>query len=136
MVYWLSFIRKTTIANFIKNYLQKLYKIPVVVLDGDKIRNLLNSTRNYTPRNRIESVKFYIHLSKILLKSNLLLIVSANHALKEQRKAVSSALGKKYCEIWISTPLNVCKKRDVKGLYLKAKKGEIKNLIGYDFKIR
>lgn len=125
---------KTTLANFIQKEFQKKYKIPVIVLDGDKIRRLINSTKDYTFKKRIHTVNFYINLSKVLLKSKLLLVVSANHAFKQQRKIVSSSLGKKYCEIWISTPLSVCKKRDVKGLFSRAKKGKVTNLVGYDLK--
>ena len=64
--------------------------------------------------------------------TKVLVIVSANHAFKEQRKLARKTFKSKYSEIWISTPIEVCKKRDVKKLYTKAKRGKITNLIGHD----
>ena len=71
-------------------------------------------------------------MSKILLKTNCLIVVSANHAINYQRQLARKKLKKKYSEIWVNTSIKTCKKRDVKKLFYKAKKGIINNLIGHD----
>ena len=124
---------KSTIANLLKVKL-KSHNVPALVLDGDDIRKNYLPNLKYDKINRIRSVKFFISLSKLLMQMNVIVIVSANHASKEQRNLARQKIKKKYSEIWISSPLSVCKKRDVKNLYKKAKKNRIKNLIGHDIK--
>ena len=105
--------------------------MPVVNLDGDQIRNLFKN-KIYNKKTRLNSVNDYINLVKIVMMTKVLVIVSANHAFKEQRNLTRKTFKSKYSEIWISTPIEVCKKRDVKKLYTKAKRGKITNLIGHD----
>ena len=69
-----------------------------------------------------------------MMQIEVIIIVSGNHATKMQRKLAKQKVGKKYSEIWISCPLNICKKRDVKNLFKKAKQNNIKNLVGHDIK--
>ncbi len=121
---------KTTIAKLLIKKLDE-YNLPVVNLDGDQIRSLFKN-KIYGKKTRLNSVNDYINLVKIVMKTKNLVIVSANHAFKEQRKLARKTFKSKYSEIWISTPIEVCKKRDVKKLYAKAKSGKITNLIGHD----
>ena len=121
---------KTTIAKLLIKKLDE-YNLPVVNLDGDQIRNLFKN-KIYNKKTRLNSVNDYINLVKIVMMTKVLVIVSANHAFKEQRKLARKTFKSKYSEIWISTPIEVCKKRDVKKLYTKAKRGKITNLIGHD----
>lgn len=124
---------KSTIAKFLQLKL-KSSSIPAIILDGDYMRKYFLKDKNYTRYNRVKSVQYYIGLVKLLMQIKVIIIVAANHAFKEQRKLAKKILKKKYSEIWISTPLKICKKRDVKGLYQKAKKNKLKNLVGHDLK--
>jgi len=82
----------------------------------------------------MKSLKFAVSLVKFLMKINVIVIVSGNHATKEQRKIAREVIKKRYYEIWISSPLSVCKKRDVKNLFKNAKQKNINNLVGHDIK--
>ena len=84
--------------------------------------------------DRIKSLKFAISVVKFLMQINVIVIISGNHATKEQRKLARQKIKKKYSEIWISSPLSVCKKRDVKNLFKNAKQNNINNLVGHDIK--
>ena len=124
---------KSTIAKLFKLKL-KSYKIPVLILDGDELRTNFFHRSEYNKLDRIKSTRFALSLVKFMMQINVIIIVSGNHATKEQRRLAKQEIKKKYSEIWISCPLNVCKKRDVKNLYKKAKQNNIKNLVGYDIK--
>lgn len=124
---------KSTLAKLLKSKL-KSHNIPVLILDGDEVRKKYLNGLRYNRSDRIKSVELYISLVKFLMQINVIVIVSANHALKEQRDLAKKKIKKKYSEIWISTPLSVCKNRDVKNLYKKAKEKKIKNLVGHDIK--
>ena len=123
---------KTTIAKLLLKKLNSL-KVPAVNFDGDEIRDLL-SQKKFDKNSRLNSVKSYIKLTKIIMNSKIIVIVSANHAFKQQRRMARDTFRTKYSEIWIDTPLEICKKRDVKNLFSKAKKGKLKNLVGSDLK--
>lgn len=124
---------KSTLAKLLK-YKLKSHNVPVLILDGDEVRKNYLIEFKYNKLDRIKSVKFYISLVKFLMQIDVLVIISANHAFKEQRMLARKKIKKKYSEIWVSTPLSVCKKRDVKNLYKEAKKEKIKNLVGHDIK--
>tara|TARA_B100000963_G_C22590429_1_gene655210 strand:+ start:273 stop:818 length:546 start_codon:yes stop_codon:yes gene_type:complete len=124
---------KSTLAKLLKQKL-KPHNLPVIILDGDEIRKKFLKTYKYNKSDRISSVNFYILLVKKLMEINILVVVAANHALNQQRHLARKSLKEKYSEIWISSSLKTCKKRDVKGLYKKAKKKKLINLIGQDLK--
>jgi adenylylsulfate kinase len=123
---------KSSISKFILKKLGK--KFPVILLDSDECNKFFYLKKNYDKIERNKSTFKYIKLTKILLRTNCLVIVSANHALNFQRSLARTQLKKKYSEIWINTSLKDCKIRDVKNLFYKAKKGTIKNLVGHDIK--
>lgn len=124
---------KSTIAKLLKSKL-KSYKIPVLILDGDEIRKNYFKGLKYNRLDRIKSLKFAISLVKFMMQIDVIMIVSGNHATKMQRKLARRKVGNKYSEVWISCPLTICKKRDVKNLFKKAKQNNIKNLVGHDIK--
>ena len=124
---------KTTIGKFLLKKLSNT-SLPVILIDADEFKNIFFDKRKYTKTERLNSTKKFVKLCKILLRTKILIIISANHAFNDQRNFVRKKLKKKYSEIWINTPLKDCKKRDVKKLYNKAKKGLIKNLVGHDLK--
>jgi len=123
---------KTSISKLVAKKLGK--KFPIIILDSDECNKFFFNKKNYTKLERKNSTLKYIKLCKILLRTNCLIIVSANHAINYQRRLARKKLNKKYTEIWINTSIGTCKKRDVKGLFHRAKIGKLNNLIGHDIK--
>ena len=123
---------KTTISKKIFSKLGK--HIPIIILDSDECNKIFYTEKKYSKYERNISTLKYIKLTKILLRAKCLVIISANHAFLAQRSLAREKLKNKYLEFWISTGIKECKKRDVKKLYLKAKNGNLKNLVGYDLK--
>ena len=123
---------KTTISrNF---FLQFSKQFPIILLDSDECNKFLFTKKGYSKEERNISTLKYIELTKVLLKTKCLIIISANHAFNSQRNLAKKKLKKKYSEVWVSTNLKECKKRDVKKLFFNAINGNLKNLIGYDLK--
>ena len=121
---------KTTVANEAKNYFES-FSIPTVILDGDIIRPIIANDIGYTPEGRLQSLHRYIQLVQVLIQSKIIVILAINNHCQEQRDIArkSHHVGA-FAEIWVDTPLEVCVQRDVKGLYNKANKGEIQDLVG------
>lgn len=124
---------KTTCAKKLKKKLDK-DNVPSVLIDGDEIRKLIFNNKNYDKKSRFQSSKKYLRLAKLILKTKLILIVSTNHHTQKQRKFIKSNLGRNYLEVWMKTPLIICKKRDTKKLYSRYKAKKIKNIVGCDLK--
>ena len=123
---------KTTISKKLFKILNKYF--PVIILDSDECNKFFYKKKNYTLEERKKSTLNFIRLTKILLRSKCIIIISANHAQNFQRNLARKKIKKKYKEIWVHSSTSQCKKRDVKKLFSKAKKGMVKNLIGYDLK--
>ena len=121
---------KTTISKRLFQMLNKCFS--VIVLDSDQCNKFFYKRKNYSLKERKNSTLNFVKLTKILLKSKSIIIISANHASNAQRYLARQKIKKKYTEIWINSSIAKCKKRDVKKLFYKAKKGIIKNLVGYD----
>jgi adenylylsulfate kinase-like enzyme len=123
---------KTTIS---KNFFLEFSKeFPTIILDSDECNKFFFSKRDYSKKERNISTLKYINLVKILLRTKCLIIISANHSFNSQRLLARKILKKNYSELWVSTNIQECKKRDVKKLFLKAKKNKLQNLIGHDLK--
>ena len=121
---------KTTIANHAKSYLES-FSLPVVVLDGDVVRPIIAGSIDFTPEGRLQSLYRYIQLTNVIVQTNLIVMVAVNNHCQEQRDiARKSYPTGQFAEIWVDTPLEVCIQRDVKGLYEKAQRGEIQDLVG------
>jgi len=100
-------------------------------LDGDVIRLGLCKDLGFSLEDRSENIRRIAEVSNLFLDSGLIVLASFISPLKKQREQVKKIVGKEnYIEIFMSTSLEVCEKRDVKGLYKKARKGEIKNFTG------
>tara|TARA_B100001057_G_scaffold111913_1_gene110015 strand:- start:5757 stop:6314 length:558 start_codon:yes stop_codon:yes gene_type:complete len=123
---------KTTISKKLLNILNKYF--PLIILDSDECNKFFYKKKNYSLVERKKSTLNFIKLTKILLRSKCIIIISANHACNFQRNLARKKIKKKYKEIWIHSSISKCKRRDVKKLFYKAKKGIVKNLIGYDLK--
>jgi adenylylsulfate kinase len=104
-----------------------------VVLDGDNIRTGVNNNLGFSAEDRSENIRRIAEVAKLFLSNGLICIVSFISPTREMRTAAKDIIGQDhFVEIFIDTPLEVCEKRDVKGLYKKARAGEIKEFTGID----
>lgn len=122
---------KTTIAIALE---QKLAASGVLtqVLDGDNIRTGINNNLGFSDEDRTENIRRIAEVSKLFLNCGIVTLncfVSPTKAIRAQAKNI---LGDDMLEVFINTPFDECEKRDVKGLYAKARAGEIKNFTGLD----
>ena len=121
---------KTTIA---KSFSKRLHKSGIItqVLDGDNIRIGINNNLSFSEEDRLENVRRTSEIGKLFVECGIVTIcclVSPTKKMREQAKLIIGA--KDFYEIYIATNLEECKKRDTKGLYSKAIRGEIKNFTG------
>jgi len=119
---------KSTIAALLAKRLKK-NKIPVEVLDGDVIRKNLWSNLGFTKKDRIINLKRAVFLTKLLTRNGITTIVSFVSPYRSVRSYARKQL-KHFIEVYVKCPLQVCIKRDKKGLYKKALKGEVSNFTG------
>lgn len=130
---------KTTLANALISELKKKYKIKkkyIVAIDGDKFRKKNKKKNIFSKRNIIENNNSIInYVKKIKSKFNYI-IVSVISPLKVTRVSAKKIFGESYYEVYVHCNLKTLQKRDTKGLYLKAKKNQLKNLIGFNSKIK
>lgn len=125
----LSGAGKSTIAYALEKKLQE-EKILCEVLDGDVLRNGINQGLGFTETDRKENIRRTAEIAKLLCANNFIVICSLITPTNDLRHIAKTILGDKFKLIHISTSLETCKKRDVKGLYGKALKGEIPNFTG------
>ena len=124
---------KTTISKELSKVLHSR-DVPNVVLDGDEIRPIIAADIGYSKEERLKSLSRYIQLCNILVRSNIIIILAVNNHSKRLRDLARSAYQpNQFVEIWIDCPLDICKQRDVKGLYRSALEGEIDDLVGVSF---
>jgi adenylylsulfate kinase len=103
------------------------------LLDGDNIRAGINKDLSFTDADRIENIRRIGEVSKLMLDSGIIILSAFISPFQSDRDQVKKIVGaKNYIEVFVDTPLEVCEQRDVKGLYKKARAGEIKNFTGID----
>src|SRR5690348_12491074 len=119
---------KTTISNLLKDYLQKK-NMPVIILDGDEIRKTVSKDLGFSPQDRKEHNLRVIEIAKLLVKNNFTAIIPLISPYKETRNLARREIPN-FVEVYVKASLDTCIKRDPKGLYQKAKNGEITNLTG------
>lgn len=121
---------KSTIAIALERELQKRGLL-CRILDGDNIRSGINNNLGFSEEDRIENIRRIAEVGKLFVDTGIITIaafISPNNTLREM---AANIIGKNdFMEIYISTPLEECERRDVKGLYAKARRGEIKNFTG------
>ncbi|WP_063690848.1 sulfate adenylyltransferase subunit CysN [Bradyrhizobium stylosanthis] len=123
---------KSTIANIVD---QKLFAMShhSMLLDGDNLRQGLNRDLEFTEEDRVENIRRAGEAARLMLEAGLIVICSFISPYKADRNMVRSLVGnREFVEVFVDTPIEECIRRDPKGLYSKAKSGQIKNFTGID----
>jgi adenylylsulfate kinase len=126
----LSGAGKTTLAKRLE---EELFArgFMVQILDGDNIRSGINNNLNFSDDGRKENIRRIAEVSKLFLNCGIIAINSFISPTQEMRHLAKEIIGQDdFLEVYINAPLAVCEKRDVKGLYAKARRGEIKDFTG------
>lgn len=121
---------KSTIANSLE---VKLFDLGICTyaLDGDNIRNGINTDLGFSIEDRSENIRRAAEISKLLIDGGLVVLASFISPFKNDRDQVRHIVGDaNFIEVFINTSIEVCEERDVKGLYKKVRNGEIKNFTG------
>jgi adenylylsulfate kinase len=122
---------KSTLAAGLENKLHEL-GYHTVLLDGDNLRTGVNNNLGFSEEDRRENIRRCAEVSKLFANNATVTICSLISPTDEVRLNARDIIGGKYFEVFINCPLEVCEQRDVKGLYSKARRGEIKNFTGID----
>lgn len=121
---------KSTVAIALERELQKRGLL-CRILDGDNIRSGINKGLGFTAEDRRENIRRIAEVAKLFVDTGIITIAAFISPSNELRRMASDIIGAEdFKEVYISTPLEVCEARDVKGLYAKARRGEIKNFTG------
>lgn len=134
-VIWLTGLSgsgKSTIGNLVE---QKLYAMGrhTYLIDGDNIRSGLNRDLGFTEEDRVENIRRAAELARLFADAGLIVIVALiSPYLADRRQARETIGSDEFIEVFVDTPIDVCRKRDPKGLYAKADRGELRNMTGID----
>ncbi len=121
---------KSTIANLVE---QKLHKtgIKTYTLDGDNIRKGINNDLSFSPQDRTENIRRIAEIANLMIDAGLVVLAAFVSPYKKDRENIKKTVKDvNFVEIYINTSVEECERRDVKGLYRKARAGEIKNMTG------
>lgn len=132
----LSGAGKTTISFALEEYLVS-QGIPSYSLDGDNVRHGLNKNLGFTPEDREENIRRISEVAKLFADGGIVCLSSFISPFKKDRdlaRKIHEDAGLPFIEVFVNTPLEVCEQRDVKGLYKKARAGQIKGFTGIDQK--
>lgn len=135
LVIWmigLSGSGKSTLALGLENKLNEI-GILTQLLDGDNLRVGVNNNLGFSETDRLENIRRASEVAKLFMNCGVVTICSFISPLVQYRELASEIIGKEnFYEVYINAPFEVCEARDVKGLYKKARNGEIKNFTGLD----
>jgi adenylylsulfate kinase len=121
---------KSTIAIALERELHKRGLL-CRILDGDNIRSGINNNLGFTEADRIENIRRIAEVSKLFVDTGIITIAAFISPSNDIREMAANIIGKDdFLEVYVSTPIEECERRDVKGLYAKARRGEIKNFTG------
>lgn len=128
----LSGAGKSTIANWVEKKLH-IRGQHTYLLDGDNVRHGLNRDLGFTDADRVENIRRVAEVSKLMVDAGLIVLSAFISPFRAERKMARDLVtGGEFLEIFVDTPLHVAEERDVKGLYKKARAGELKNFTGID----
>lgn len=121
---------KSTLAIALERELQKRGLL-CRILDGDNIRSGINNNLGFSPEDRVENIRRIAEVGKLFVDTGIITIAAFISPNNQLREMASRIIGKDdFMEIYVSTPIEECERRDVKGLYAKARRGEIKEFTG------
>ena len=121
---------KSTIANDLEKKLIS-QNIHTYLLDGDNVRKGLNNNLSFSPEDRSENIRRIAEVSNLMINAGLVVLASFVSPYREDRENVKRIVGyDNFVEVFVNTPIEECERRDVKGLYAKARAGEIQNFTG------
>ena len=121
---------KSTIANALEKALFS-NDIHTYLLDGDNVRQGINANLTFSPEDRSENIRRIGEIANLMIDAGLVVLASFVSPYREDREKVKSIVGfDNFVEVFVNTSIEECERRDVKGLYAKARKGEIKNFTG------
>jgi bifunctional enzyme CysN/CysC len=123
---------KSTIANLLEKRLFDK-KLHTYLLDGDNLRHGLNRDLGFTEADRVENIRRVAEVARLMVDAGLIVLASFISPYSAERLMARNLFAQgEFIEVYVDTPLSECEKRDVKGLYAKARKGELKNFTGID----
>jgi len=123
---------KSTVATIVERKLAAMGK-HTYLLDGDNVRHGLNNDLGFTEIDRVENIRRIGEVSKLFVDAGLIVLCSFISPFRNERRMVRELVGDdEFLEVFVDAPIELCIERDPKGLYAKAKAGEIKNFTGFD----
>ena len=123
---------KSTIANLLEKRLHADGK-HTYILDGDNVRHGLNRDLGFTEADRVENIRRVAEVAKLLVDAGLIVVVAFISPYRAERQFARNLFAPgQFIEVFVDTPLDECERRDIKGLYAKARRGELKNFTGID----
>ena len=120
---------KSTLARAAEHTLHAQQKV-TMLLDGDNLRTGVNSNLGFSQEDRVENIRRAAEVAKLFAGAGVITICSLITPTQALRELAQSIIGKEYFEVYVDCPLEVCEQRDVKGLYAKARRGEIGDFTG------
>ena len=120
---------KSTLANEIEKRLVAMGK-HTMLLDGDNVRMGLNNNLGFSDEDRVENIRRIAETAKLMNDAGLIVLTAFISPFRKDRRNANKIIGEDYIEVFVSTPLEECEKRDIKGLYKKARDGVIKEFTG------
>lgn len=121
---------KSTLANALEYALHRAGK-HTYILDGDNIRHGLNKDLGFSDADRVENIRRIAEVARLMADAGLIVITAFISPFTKEREMARGLIGNEhFVEVYVSTPLAVCEQRDPKGLYKKARRGELPNMTG------
>jgi bifunctional enzyme CysN/CysC len=133
-VVWLTGLSgsgKSTIANIVERKLHQRAR-HTYILDGDNVRHGLNKDLGFTEADRVENIRRVAEVAALMADAGLIVLVSFISPFRAERPMARERIGAEFVEVFVDTSLAVAEQRDRKGLYKKARRGELKNFTGID----
>ena len=128
----LSGAGKSTIANLVERRLHAL-GYHTYLLDGDNVRHGINKDLGFTPEDRVENIRRIAEVAHLMVDAGLIVLVSAISPYRSERRSARELFdASEFMEVFVDATLEECERRDPKGLYRKARAGEIRNFTGID----